>query len=112
VGGNEWDYRDRFPGPSDVLLVVEVADSSLTHDRTLKLPAYAAASIPEYWIVNLPEGQLEVYREPADGEYRSRRIYRSGEAVESLWVPGLALEVSDLLGQTPVAEPAPNEAGD
>ena len=55
VGEAEIGGEDRFPGPADVLPVVEVADSSLDQDRTLKLPAYAAAGIPECWLVNLPE---------------------------------------------------------
>jgi len=99
VRGRERDYRTRFPGPEDVLLVVEVADSSLEHDRRLKLPAYAAAGIQECWLVNLPEQQIEVYRDPAGGEYRLRRLYRSGEAIEPLLAPSAALPVRDLLGE-------------
>jgi len=99
VRGRRQGYRDRFPGPEDVLLVVEVADSSLEHDRRLKLPAYAAGGIQECWLVNLPEQQVEVYRDPAGGEYRLRRLYRSGEAIEPLLAPGAALPVCDLLGE-------------
>ena len=107
VRGRERDYRDRFPGPADVLLLVEVADSSLEHDREQKLPAYAAAGIQECWLVNLPEQQVEVYREPGDGIYRLRRLYRSGETVEPMAVPGASLPVAELLGEadTP-ADPA------
>jgi Uma2 family endonuclease len=103
VRGREVDYRDRFPGPADVLLVVEVSDTSLDHDRLLKLPAYAAAGIPECWLINVSEAQVEVYREPDVSGYRQRRHYRSGETVEPLFAPGAALGVADLLGKD--AEP-------
>jgi Uma2 family endonuclease len=112
VRGPERDYRERFPGPEDVLLIVEVADSSLEHDRELKLPAYADAGIPECWLVNLPEQQVEVYREPAGAEYRMRRIYRSGETVEPLAAPGAALAVADLLGEVEPAAAAGAATGE
>ncbi|MGV3723844.1 MAG: Uma2 family endonuclease [Actinomycetota bacterium] len=92
-------YRTRFPRPEEVLLVVEVADSSLEHDRTLKLPAYAAAGIPECWLVNLIDRQVEVYREPAEGVYRLRRLYRAGEAANPLFAPDVSITISDLLGE-------------
>jgi len=95
-----------------VLLVVEVADSSLQHDRELKLPAYAAAGIPDCRLVNLPELQVEVYREPEGGEYRLRRIYRSGESVESLAVPGTPVAVAELLGEAEPAEAAGPAGGE
>jgi Uma2 family endonuclease len=99
VRGREHDYRDRFPGPGDVLLVIEVAETSLEHDRTMKLPAYAEAGIPECWIVNLPEKAIEVYRDPEGGAYRVGRIARSGETVEPLCAPESALSVAELLGE-------------
>jgi Uma2 family endonuclease len=112
VRGRERDYRDRFPGPEDVLLIIEVADSSLQHDRELKIPAYAAAGVPECWLVNLPEQQVEVYREPTGTGYRLLRLYRSGEAVEPLAAPGAPFAVADLLGEPEPAEPAGSPAGD
>jgi Uma2 family endonuclease len=112
VRGRGRDYRDRFPGPDDVLLVIEVADSSLQHDRELKLPAYAAAGIPECWLVNLPEQQVEVYQEPAGPEYRLRRLYRSGEVVEPSAMPGAALAASELLGEPEPAEVAGPATGE
>jgi Uma2 family endonuclease len=57
-------YKDRDPYPEDVLLVLEVSDTTLSQDRSLKLPLYAGAGIPEIWIVNLLEERLEVYRAP------------------------------------------------
>lgn len=104
VRGRPRDYRDRFPGPEDVLLVVEVADTSLQHDRERKVPVYAEAGIPECWIVNLQEQQVEVYREPAGAEYQQAQIYRSGQAVEPLALPETSIAVADLLGETEASE--------
>ncbi|WP_027891242.1 Uma2 family endonuclease [Calidithermus chliarophilus] len=75
-------YESRLAEPADVLLVVEVGDSTLSYDREHKLPLYAEAGIPEYWILNLVDDVLEVYREPIGRNYRSRTLYRSGEPVE------------------------------
>ena len=55
-------YTPALPGPADVLLVVEVADSSVTYDRTVKLPLYARFGIPEYWVVDLRARVLDVFR--------------------------------------------------
>jgi Uma2 family endonuclease len=65
VRGETRQYLDRHPGPQDVALVVEVADSSLQRDRSLKKRLYAVAGIPVYWIVNLLANQIEVYTEPS-----------------------------------------------
>lgn len=80
VRGRARDYRDRHPGPDDMALVVEVADSSLGRDRGLKRKIYARAGVPAYWIVNLVDRTVEVYSEPEEsGAYRQRRDYRAGE---------------------------------
>lgn len=65
VRGDTRQYLDRHPGPQDVALVVEVADTTLKRDRTLKKRLYAQAGIPVYWIVNLSERWLEVYTQPS-----------------------------------------------
>jgi Uma2 family endonuclease len=65
VRGNRRQYIDRHPSPQDIAFVVEVADSSLRRDRTLKKQIYAAASISLYWIINLLANQIEVYSEPS-----------------------------------------------
>lgn len=76
-------YTTRHPGPADTGLVVEVADSSLDTDRQDKCPVYAADGIPAYWIVNLPDGLVEVYTDPdPEGRrYRTRTDYRPGQDV-------------------------------
>ncbi|MBE9129771.1 MULTISPECIES: Uma2 family endonuclease [unclassified Coleofasciculus] len=66
VRGNTRDYLDRHPGSQDIALVVEIADSTLERDRTFKKRIYARAGIQVYWIINLPEQQLEVYTEPIE----------------------------------------------
>jgi len=71
VAGSEKVYVDH-PRPADVYLLVEVSDSTLTKDRTIKLPLYAAHRIPELWIVNLVDQQIEVYTEPHGEEYLTR----------------------------------------
>ena len=62
-------YRQSHPGPRDVLLVIEVADTSAEYDRAVKVPQYARAHIAELWLVTLSEGIIEIYRQPAGGEY-------------------------------------------
>jgi Uma2 family endonuclease len=83
VRGTIEDYRDAHPTASDCLLAVEVADSSLEYDRTVKGPIYAAAEIPVYWIVNIPERQIEAYTSPvaADGRYAHRTDFKSSDSV-------------------------------
>jgi Uma2 family endonuclease len=79
IRGVARDYRDRWAGPQDVALVVEVADSSLKLDQTVMRIIYARAAIPVYWIVNIPDRRLEVYSDPTgpteSPDYRQRRDY-------------------------------------
>jgi Uma2 family endonuclease len=85
--------------PSDVHLVIEVADSSLAFDRNVKLPLYAEAGIREYWIVNLLDEQLEVHRQPQlDGTYAQSLVLRASDTIEPLAFSGLPLDVSEMLG--------------
>ncbi|MGE0682672.1 MAG: Uma2 family endonuclease [Candidatus Binatia bacterium] len=83
--GDLRQYLDRHPGPQDVALVVEVADSSLQRDRMLKKRLYAAAGIPAYWVANLPELHIEAYSDPSGpGEqptYRHEQDYGISDAI-------------------------------
>lgn len=85
VRGDTRDYRDRHPGPQDVPLIVEVADSTLERDRGVKRMVYARAGIPVYWILNVLERVLEVYYDPSgageDADYRQRRVYELSDSV-------------------------------
>jgi Uma2 family endonuclease len=95
------DPLDYLEGhPTSALLVVEIADSSLRHDRT-KAKTYAAAGIEDYWISNLVLGVLEVYREPVDGIYRTQRVLRRGERIAPLARPDETVAVDDLLPREP-----------
>ena len=89
----------RHPRPAETILVVEVSDTTLRFDRSIKLPLYAVAEIPEVWIVNLPANLIEVHQDPDVGLYRSTRIFRLGEIVRSESLPGVSLSVDELLGE-------------
>jgi Uma2 family endonuclease len=96
VRGTPRDFRDAHP--TTAVLVVEVADTSLGHDRRRKAPAYARHGIPELWIVDLRAGGVEVHREPSEGAYRSvARLGREG-SIRPLAAPtGPAIPLADLL---------------
>jgi Uma2 family endonuclease len=91
-------YRTANPTAADVLLVVEVSDSTLNHDRHVKGPMYAAAGILDYWIVNLVDGQIEVYRDPSPDGYTSVDVKQRGESVSLLSFPDVSIAVMDILG--------------
>jgi Uma2 family endonuclease len=86
------------PSPKDTVLVVEVADTSLAHDRYTKAPLYARAGVPEYWIVDLNGERIEVYREPSPAGYRAVRYLLRGERLSPAFAPDLTIEVDTILG--------------
>ena len=90
------DYSRGRPTPPDVLLIIEVAESSLKYDCGEKADLYAEAGIAEYWVVNLPEQSIEVRREPAAGRYRSLQTYLGDQDVRPLAVPQIALRPAAL----------------
>ncbi len=102
VPGKPSDYRQQHP--TTALLVIEIADTSLEYDRTEKMSLYASVGIPEYWIVNLVERCLEVYREPVspaagtafNARYRWLRYYGLEEVVCPLFEPMLEIAVRTL----------------
>ena len=93
---SEPSYKDVEPHASDVLLLIEVAETSLSYDRSTKLRLYAEMGIPEYWVVNGPAASLEVYRLPGPGGYRDvRRV--SGNATVTLQAfPDVALTTGEI----------------
>jgi Uma2 family endonuclease len=98
VGGHARDYLTRHPATA--ALIVEVADSSLRLDRRVKSGLYARAGLPEYWIVNLADRQLEVYRDPErspDASYRSVEMLSPAASVTPIAAPGAAILVANLL---------------
>ncbi len=95
VPGSARDYREAHPATA--LLVVEVADSTLEYDRERKGTVYAAAGIADYWVVNLVDHWLEVYRDPREGQYLSTRRYLPGDHIAPLAVPASQIPVADIL---------------
>ena len=83
VRGPDSRYAKRHPTPSDIAIAIEVADSSLVRDRVIKNRIYARASVPEYWIVNIPERQLEVFTQPTISEFGEPTYARSAIVPES-----------------------------
>ena len=99
------DYRSAHPSPSDVFLLIEVANSSLSLDRDVKAPLYAAAGIPELWIVDLTGEAVEVFQDPDPAGFRRYRRHVRGETVTSGSLPNLSLTVDEILGP-PTADEA------
>lgn len=91
-------YRTSHPGPADVLLIVEVSDSSLEYDRGEKLSLYAEAGIPEVWIVDLEHERVEVYREPEAGRYRRQATFEKAAAMAPQAFPDVAIGADVILG--------------
>ena len=95
VAGSPRDYAAAHPATA--LLVVEVADTSLDYDRRRKAIAYARAGIDEYWILNLIDLRLEVYRQPSESGYISHQVLGREAGVSPLAAPAAVLRVADLL---------------
>ena len=92
------DYYSRaHPTPQDILLVVEVSQATLRYDRGRKVRLYGAAGVPEYWIVNLVDNTLEVYRQPAADGYSLLQKFKPGDAVAPLAFPDVTLDVAAIL---------------
>lgn len=89
-------YAHGRPQPADVLLIIEVAESSLEYDRGDKAAMYAEAGIADYWVVNLRDRAIEVHRDPESSGYRSVSVYRDQEEVRPLAFPDVALRPSTL----------------
>jgi Uma2 family endonuclease len=91
-------YASNHPAPQDIFLAIEVAWSSLSVDRHKKMPLYGRFGIPEAWIVNLEEGRLEVYRDPAEDGYRQIWLLGRGKRVQLLAFPEVEVTVDEVLG--------------
>lgn len=91
-------YRGAHPTPADVLLVVEVADTTVETDRKLKVPLYARASVPEVWLVNIPEERVEVYADPAGDSYRVVVQTVRGERAQSHTFKEFSVSIEELFG--------------
>ncbi|MBV9126024.1 MAG: Uma2 family endonuclease [Planctomycetes bacterium] len=107
VQGPAGRYEARHPKPSEIVLLIEVADTTLLDDRNWKGRLYARARIPVYWIINLVDGKVEVYTQPKGGKapaYRERRDYGQEESVP-LMLAG------QQIGHIPVRDLLPGRTG-
>ena len=91
-------YAGHHPLPSDVLLIIEVSDTTVQYDRTVKTPLYAQAGILEMWLIDLPADTIDVCANPADGQYQTVQHLKRGDTLTSPTIPDLVLKVDDILG--------------
>lgn len=91
-------YRDSRVGPADVLLLIEVSDSTHSHDRNVKLPLYAADGIREVWIVSRKDRRIQVYRDPKEREYGTVSYASADDVVSPLAFPDVVLRTGDITG--------------
>ncbi len=92
------DYMAAHPHPSDILLIIEVSDTSLAYDRGRKATRYAAVGVPELWIIDLQHNVVEVLREPGRTGYALTLTHRSGETFSPSAFPDVEFAVDELLG--------------
>ena len=92
------NYWRASPGPDDVLLLIEVSDSTLHFDRQRKLPLYARHGIREAWIVNIPERQLEIFRDPGEGGYGAALVLDGSAPAFCAAFPDQAIAWGDAIG--------------
>ncbi len=88
----------RHPRPAEVLLVVEVSDTTVKYDRETKLSLYGEAQIPEVWIVNLQKNIVEIHQKPSDGVYQLVKIFKRGEQIFSEMLPDLSISTDEIFG--------------
>ncbi len=91
-------YAESHPSPEDVMLLIEVSDTSLEYDRDVKVPLYARAGIPEVWVVDLHREEILTQTRPESGAYAELGRVGRGGSVTPRMLPGLTLNVGDILG--------------
>jgi len=91
-------YSSGHPGPEDVLLIIEVTETSLQYDKEVKLPLYARYRIPEVWLIDLENGRIEVHSGPEGGRYRSVKAFKRGSRLAPKGLPGVELAAEEILG--------------
>ena len=103
----EDDYATAHPGPADILVVMEVSDSTLDFDREIKSKRYAAAGIPETWVMNLPGDCIDRLDQPGPAGYARHTVFRRGDKISPAALPDLEFAVADLLLPRPDELPSP-----
>ncbi|MBE9121013.1 Uma2 family endonuclease [Tychonema sp. LEGE 07199] len=91
------DYATHHPTPSEVYLIIEVADSSLAYDREIKAKIYARSGIADYWILNVNERQLHVFREPTEDGYQSEIVLGESASISPLQFPAFNIAIQQML---------------
>ncbi len=89
-------YESGLPTPEDILLIIEVADSSLDYDRDVKAPLYAAAGIPEMWLFDVNKRAITVYSQPSALGYRQINLYNEGDSLAMVAFPELTFNWHEL----------------
>ncbi|MGN6674798.1 MAG: Uma2 family endonuclease, partial [Thermomicrobiales bacterium] len=97
-------YGRSVPAAADVLRVIEVSDTTRERDRSIKLPRYAAAGIPEAWIFDLTSETIERHSEPRGGRYGLIAVAGRGDTLTSTVLPALTIDVDAILGSKDAAE--------
>jgi Uma2 family endonuclease len=91
------NYMAALPTATDVLLIIEVSDSTLEYDRDIKLGLYARHGIPEVWLIDVNAKEITVYREPAEGQYRLIRKPTAAELVYPVRLPAVSLSLTEIM---------------
>ena len=91
-------YESAHPKPQDVLLLIEVSDTTVDYDRMVKLPLYAKAGIPEVWIIDLPAELIEIYSVPSEGAYGTWAEVKRSEQARSQTITTLSIPADMILG--------------
>ena len=92
-----FDYATHHPTPSEVYLIIEVADSSLTFDREIKAKIYARSGIADYWVLNVGDRQLHVFREPTENGYQSEVILGETASISPIEFPAFNIAIQAML---------------
>jgi len=91
-------YEGGHPTSDDIVLVIEVADTTIMYDRDEKLPRYAQAMLREVWIVDITSEQVEQYTDPYHNQYRTKRTWQHGEAIPVATIPAATIAIDDIFG--------------
>ena len=91
-------YSTKHPTPEDILLVLEVSDTTLRKDRDIKLPIYARLGVPEVWIEDLQHDQILLFRDLVGRQYKTNRILQRGDTFSAAAFPETLFKVEDVLG--------------
>ena len=95
--GSNLGYLENHPIPTEIFLLIEVADSTLKYYRDVKVPLYAKAGIPELWIANLEAQVFEIYRQQSETGYQHVQIYGKGEVINLLMLPDVAIAIDEIM---------------